>query len=194
MFRSSRGRFAILTSLFFILCIALRAQDAAGAASANAKGDAQAKGARVAPDAGQFQQALNEGGALFKGGAADDQAEAKLQEINTATPNSAQWHIESAMNLLRVAFACKESNDQATAQRVAARVLIQLEKAEKLFAGDAASLSSVYEIRGVVRERLLGNTTQALECYREAVRQKPDNASAKRRTQLLQGATQDAQK
>lgn len=194
MFRSSHGRFAILTSLHFILCIALRAQDATEVPSAKTKGDAQGKGARAAPNPAQFQQTLNDGTTFFKGGAADDQAEARLQELSTATPNSAQWHMECAMNLLRVAFACKESNDSATAQRVAERVLIQLEKAEKLFAGDAASLSSVYEVRGVVRERLLGNTNQALECYREAVKQKPDNTSAKRRAQLLQGGAQDIQK
>jgi len=92
------------------------------------------------------------------------------------------------MNLLRVAFACKENNDEKTAQRVAKRVLIHLDQAEKLFAGDEASISSVYEIRGAVREQLLGDTTQAVENYRAALKHKPDNTSAKQRVQLLQGS------
>ena len=174
MFRSFHGRFAILISLYSALCLGLRAQDVAA-------GDGQPQVARSAPDAKQFQQVLNEGQSLFKKGDADDQAEAKLQEINTAKPNTAPWHMQCAMNLLRVAFACKESNNQATAQRIAGRVLIELDKAEKLLTGDSDALSSVYEIRGVVRERLLGNTNQALECYREAAKQKPDNASVKLR-------------
>ena len=135
----------------------------------------------------QIQKTLNGSKELFKGGTSDDQAEANLQTLNTATVNSGQWHMEAAMNLLRVAFSCKESNDLKTAQRVALRVLVHLALAEKLFAGDSNSLSSVYEIRGVVREQLVGDTNQALQNYQSAVKLNPDNESANRRVQMLKG-------
>jgi len=135
----------------------------------------------------QIQRTLNDSKSLFRDGSSDDQAETKLQAISTATANSGQWHMEAAMNLLRVAFSCKESNDLKTAQRVALRVLVHLALAEKLFAGDSNSLSSVYEIRGVVREQLVGDTNQALQNYQSSVKLNPDNDSANRRVQLLKG-------
>ena len=142
------------------------------------------------PDANRIQQSLNDSQTLFKAGSADEAAESNLQGICTTPPNSAQWHMECAMNLLRVAFACKENHDDKTAQRVARRVLSHLDRAEKLFAGDADSLSTVHEIRGVVREQLLGDSNQALQSYQAAIHEKPDNPSARNHVHLLQGTTQ----
>lgn len=136
-----------------------------------------------------LQSALNEGRRLLSQGA-DDGAEQRLKEIGKKQGDDAATHLELAMNFVRIAFSSRESGDLPTSQKAADKALRHLAKAEKQAQGDDATLASIYQIRGVIYERLAGTTSDAARSYREALRRKPGDETAKARLRQTTGANQ----
>lgn len=114
--------------------------------------------------------ALNEGKRLMRG---NDEAGAEnsLESVNQSPRGTWEWHMESVANLLRVAFSCRSAGDMPAAQRAARRVMFHLARAEKLAAEDPEKLTNIEELRGTMQEQFIGDTGEAVESYRRAVRQ-----------------------
>ncbi|MBW8780718.1 MAG: hypothetical protein JF599_02355 [Verrucomicrobia bacterium] len=127
-------------------------------------------------DSSARQNSLAEGRRLFEE-SSDDAGESTLQSLNRHAMGSGPGQMEIAMNLLRVAFACKESNDEKTAHRVAMRALAHLDVAERKLGSNERALASIYQIRGVISERLLGTTAEAVKNYQAALKHQPENKS-----------------
>ena len=134
-----------------------------------------------------MQNSLEESRRLFAAGSSDDAAETSLEGLNRSAKESGKGQLQIATNLLRVAFACKESNDEKTAQRVAKRALAHLDKAEHELQGDDKALAGINKIRGVIFERLLGTTDEAAQSYREALKHQPGDESAKAKLRQVGG-------
>jgi hypothetical protein len=131
-------------------------------------------------------QALKESRTLFEKDS-PDQAEAKLQDLNRSKQGTAEWHIESALNLLRVAFSCQESGEIKTAQNVAQRALGHLDQAQQT-SPSPAMLSSIHETRGMIFERLFGSIKDAKTSYEAAVSAQPGNLSAQGKLKRIEAA------
>lgn len=115
----------------------------------------------------------------------EEAAESRLDRDARSERNSMEWHQGKAADFLRIAFSAKEAGDSPTAQRAARLALVQLDKIERLSSADTATLASISELRGVIRERLLGDTSEAAREYKKALLQKPDSRSARQKLGLL---------
>ena len=174
-------RLAALLIVCIVSAVGIKAQD-----------DGKAQDANKAPaGVAELAQSLGESRRLFAAGRGDE-GEAALEGLNRKAKNSGESQLEMAMNLLRVAFDCRESGDIKTAQLVAQRALDRLDRAEAKLGDQSKVVSSINEIRGVIRERLLGNTLQAMALYRESLRKNPDNESVKGKLKQLQGDSAEA--
>jgi hypothetical protein len=127
---------------------------------------------------GDFKQKLEDSRALLKAGR-EDAVEANLAKDAQSQPQSLDWHQEMAANLLRVAFSAQEAGDTATAKKAARRALAHYVKVETLANGDAAILANVAELRGVIAERILGSTEDAVREYRKSLKLKDDSPSVR---------------
>ena len=140
---------------------------------------------------------LSETRALLEQGREED-AEKRIAQDARSRPQSADWYQEKAADFLRVAFSAKESGDTQTAQRAARLTLVQLDKAEKLSSADTAVLAAISELHGVIRERLLGTTGEAVSEYKKALELKADSPSVRQKLRQLDKPsateTSDAQK
>lgn len=111
----------------------------------------------------------------------EEAADVRVARDSKSRRNSAEWHEEKAMDLLRVAFAAQESGDMKTAQTAAKLTLVQLDKLERLSKDDSARLASIHELRGTIRERLVGDSDMAAGEYKKALERKPDSTSARQK-------------
>ncbi len=125
-----------------------------------------------------FKQSLDDGRRLFQDDAGVDAGEAKLGALSPAAQDSGRWHFDLAINLMRVAFANGDANKPKAATRAARRAVAHLDLAETQFKDDPKQLSTIYELRGVISERLLDNTTVAQKYYQIAAKFDPENQSA----------------
>ncbi|MFA6960549.1 MAG: hypothetical protein WC205_07360 [Opitutaceae bacterium] len=116
----------------------------------------------------------------------DEAAESRLAKDANSRPQTAEWFQEKAADFLRIAFSAQESGDKKTAQKAARRVLALLDKAEALSANDADTLASISEVRGYIREHLLGNTEEAIQEYKKALAHKADSPSARQKLNQLE--------
>lgn len=132
----------------------------------------------------QMRITLGEGARLMRTGD-EAAAESQLELLNESPRGTWEWHMESVASLLRVAFANKSAGDIPAAQRAARRVLARLSQAETLSADDSEKLTNIEELRGMVQEQFTGDTGEAVESYRRAVRQ-ADRAKASIRMRLDQ--------
>ena len=126
---------------------------------------------------------LAEARALLEQGK-DEAAEARLGQDSTRRAKSVEGFQEKAADFLRIAFSAKEAGDIQTAQKAAKHALVQLENAEKVATNDN-SLAEISEFRGVIFERLLGDTTQAVREYKKALERKPDASSARQKLRRI---------
>ena len=115
----------------------------------------------------------------------DEAADARIARDASSKPQSADWHQEKAADLLRIAFSAQESGNTKTAQRAARLVLAQLDKAEALSKDNNEVLANISELRGVIRERLLGNTEEAVNEYKKALSLNPDSPSSRQKLRQL---------
>jgi hypothetical protein len=115
----------------------------------------------------------------------DDAADTRIAAGAQSKPQSAEWHQEKAMDFLRIAFSAQEMGDARLAQKAARRALAQLDKAQVLSAGDLETMSSISELRGIIRERLLGTTEEAVTEYKKALERKADSTSARQKLNQL---------
>jgi hypothetical protein len=129
-------------------------------------------------EAPSLRQKLSDSRDLLKADRGDA-LEANLAKDAHSKPKSVEWHQEMAANLLRVAFSAQEAGDTASAQKAARRALAQLDRVEALAQGDAKTLASVSELRGVIAERLLGTTADAVTEYKKALVRDPNSPSAR---------------
>lgn len=93
--------------------------------------------------------------------------------------------MEMAVNLMRMAFDARAVGDEKAAQKAARLALKQIEKAEAGYAGNAARLSTLQDLRGVLAGEFLGTAEEAEQHYREALRINPDSPAAKERVERL---------
>lgn len=135
-----------------------------GALSASPLAKAAVEGT---PSAEVLEKALAESMSLFESGA-DEEAERKLAEINARRETDGAGHLKIAINLLRVAFAYKENGEAENAQKVAQKILLRLLQAEAAFPKDSEHLSNISKLRGIVQEKLLGDSSAAAKEYLRA--------------------------
>ncbi len=106
-------------------------------------------------------QTLGEGRLLLEKGDIES-AETKLASANPFPAQTAQWHLENATNLLRLAFSAQEKGDAENARKAAWRALAQTNLAARLAAdNDPALLARIATLRATLSENFLGTTTSA---------------------------------
>ncbi len=114
------------------------------------------------------QQALINGRALFSAGQ-NSQAEQALFAANSSPGATVAWHLESAQNLVSVAFTFRQTAQAPVATSLAQRALDQLALAEaKLTAADRSQAAQIKYWLGIIHERLIGTTASAAAHYRAA--------------------------
>lgn len=117
--------------------------------------------------------------------AREDAGEASLATLSSAQPQTAAWHLDLAMNLIRTAFSSRAVGDEVAAGKAAQRALKAIAKAERGYATEPARLSTLQDLRGVLLENFLGTTEQAEACYRESARLNPDNPAVRERIERI---------
>lgn len=117
--------------------------------------------------------------------AREGEGEAKLTTLSSLQAQTPPWHLELAVNLLRTAFDARAVGDDDAAAKAARRALKQIEKAEAGYTSDAARLSSLQDLRGVLAEEFLGTSEDAERHYREAARLNPNSPAAKERIERI---------
>ena len=116
----------------------------------------------------------------------EEAAESRLARDSLNLPQTSEWHQEKTADFLRIAFSAKESGDVRLAQQAARLALVHLGKAESLSVGNADALSGIAELRGVICERLLGTTEDAILEYKKALERKADSPSASQKLRQLE--------
>jgi len=119
----------------------------------------------------EFMQALTQSRHLLEKDQGDA-AEAKLADHNRAKSQSVGWHLTQVANLLRIAFAAKETGDEKTAQRAARRALAHLTQAENKPGLEATEATAISSLRAFIKDRLDGDTNQAEQELRKVDAQK----------------------
>lgn len=117
--------------------------------------------------------------------AREGEGEAKLTTLSLLQPQTPPWHFELSVNLLRTAFDARAVGDESAAQKAARRALKQIEKAEAGYSGNAARLSTLQDLRGVLAGEFLGTSEDAERHYREAARINPNSPAAKERIERI---------
>lgn len=97
------------------------------------------------------------------------EAETALEKLNSRPRLSADWYLENANNLLRVASQAKEQGNQAGARDIAWRAMRQTEKAANLAGDDLTIKTRVSVLRQAIAEQFLANssTSAALKNLQE---------------------------
>jgi methylmalonyl-CoA mutase cobalamin-binding subunit len=101
-------------------------------------------------------------------------AEQVLSSLNRSKPNTADWHLETSQRLVQMAERLQREARPAVVSSITARILTQLESAERL-ASDGRSRADALHFAGFVHERFNGDLTAALASYRAAARYQPDS-------------------
>jgi tetratricopeptide (TPR) repeat protein len=122
----------------------------------------------------------------------EDDAENRVEQDARSTPQTADWYQEKAATYLNIAVSAQVSGDFKTLKQAVRRTLAELDKAEDLAKDDSATLAGIAELRGFIRERLLGTTTEAVEHYKKAAALKPDSTSARQKLRQLDSAADSA--
>jgi tetratricopeptide (TPR) repeat protein len=118
----------------------------------------------------------------------EDDAESRIEQDALSTPQTADWYQEKAATYLNIAISAQLGGDTKTVKQAVRRTLAELDKAEVLAKDDATTLAGIFELRGFIRERLLGTSEEAIEHYKKAVALKPDSASARQKLRQLDAA------
>lgn len=138
-----------------------------------------------------IKERLAEARALIEQGLEED-AEKRIAKDTHSLPQSAEWYQETAADLLRIALSAHECGDTGTAQRAARLTLVQLGRAEELSQTNPEALAGIFELRGFVRERLLGTTADAALEYKKALKHDAGATSAKQKLRVLEKSPTDA--
>jgi hypothetical protein len=131
-----------------------------------------------------LKKRLSEAKALLMDGR-EDAAESRIEKEMLSATQTADWHLEKAADFLRVAISAQLAGDTKTTASAVRRTLAQLDKAEALSKDDVTALAGIAELRGFIRERLLGTNEEALSEYKKVLVLKPDSASARLRLKNL---------
>ena len=107
----------------------------------------------------QLNQAMDDGYAYLKKGHLAA-AEAKVTSINLLPSKTVEWYLHNAANFLHLAFRAKEQDDAQTAELAAKRAMLHTIRASKLVGDDPAMLVRISDLRAVINERFLSNSTE----------------------------------
>jgi len=156
----------------------LRSRPVADAPAGNRNGAVGSSSARIASTAeraSQRRQALASARDLFS---QDDDAggEKALTDGNRNPRNTAEWHLESANELIQAAFSLTRAGKPQKAAQLARRALEHTEKAARKAARQAGkeSLTATAESTAAfIHERLLANYSAARSFYQSAALRQP---------------------
>lgn len=122
----------------------------------------------------------------------DDDAETRVGQGIESNQQTSETYQSKAADFLRVASSAQLGGDVKTVEKAVRHALRNLEKAEALSQGDPANLAGIAELRGYIKERLIGSSSEALIEYKAALAIKPDSESARNKASLLQKSSDEA--
>jgi len=124
------------------------------------------------------KQAVDDAKTLFLAGDGDEQAERKLTDANQNPRNTAEWHLESANELLQMAFALTREGKPERAGDLARRALQHTRQAANR-ADRPALAAAAEETAAFIHERLLGDYAAAKAGYQSATQRHPQGGAAR---------------
>lgn len=107
----------------------------------------------------------------------DAAAEKRLTDRNRNPKQTAEWHLESANELVQMAFSLTRAGQPERAAQVARRALAHTEQAVRL-ARRPALAASAEETAAFIQEKLLADHEAAKAAYRAAARRHPRGGAA----------------
>ena len=160
----------------------------------NASGQAQeiaAPSAKAQQKSALFQESL----VLLEKG--DTKAAEQLLLSGTrAKANTLEWRMENAQSLIRGAFFFRQKGSIALSQSLGLSALEQLTQAAKLVttSSDEITVSRIYEMAGLISERIVGDSNQAYQFYKAGAESASVDTPAKQKYLALQQAQLEAAK
>jgi hypothetical protein len=143
-----------------------------------------------APRSATRGQAAGEARTLFRAGS-DEQAEKRLTDGNRNTKDTAEWHLESANELVQMAFSSARLGRAEEAVRIARRALTHAQQAARK-ASRPALAATAEETAAFIHEKLLADHASAKAAYQAAAQRHPQGGGAAKQLQRLERIEQEA--
>lgn len=108
-----------------------------------------------------------------------DDAAAEASVARMRAPVTAEACAAIAGDFMRIAFRARDEGDDRLVERSSGVAIRYLERAERMAADDEGLLAAIHELRGVIQERLIGDSNQATKSYEKALVVNPRSESAR---------------